>query len=297
MTRGPILLVLTLSLATLTACRREDRDRGRAAAATQLPPLVAHSPMGPLAVAGFGDAVVAIPVGATRAMPVVVAVLGIGDTPEEQCATWREIVGSRAFVLCPRGAKHFVQEELEGEDGGVESTKTSDDDSPEEDRPSTRPDGGRFRQVGFYPVDVATLEREVTAGLSALKARWSTHVSDREVVYAGFSRGAFLGASLAAKHPDRFTRLVLVEGGHSPWEPDAAAVFARRGGKRVLFACGQPKCVEDAESAAARLRGEKTETRIVHGVGEGHGYRKQVKEELRRSFDWVVEGDPTWRKP
>ena len=37
------------------------------------------------------------------------------------------------------------------------------------------------------------------------------------------------------------------------------------------------------------------EVRVVHGVGEGHGYRKQVKEELRRSFDWVTEGDPTWR--
>jgi len=246
---------------------------------------------------GFGDAVVAVPVGATQSTPVIVAVLGIGDTPEEQCATWREIVGSRAFVLCPRGAKHFVQEEPEAEDGGAaeEGSVKADDDAPEEEKPSIGPDGGHVRQVGFYPVDVPTLEREVMAGLAALKARWPTHVVDRDVVYAGFSRGAFLGASLAAKHPERFSRLVLIEGGHTPWSPDTAAAFARGGGKRILFACGQPNCVDDAESAAAALRAQKMEVRVVHGVGEGHGYRKQVKEELRRSFDWVTEGDPTWR--
>lgn len=227
----------------------------------------------------------------------MLAVLGVGDSPEEQCGAWRDIVGSRAFVLCPRGAKHFVQEEPEAEDGSTEGERAStDEDSPEEEKPSARSDGGRIRQVGFWPVDVPTLDREVTAGLAALKARWGAHVSEREVVYAGFSRGAFLGASLAARHPSRFSRLVLVEGGHSPWQPETAAAFARGGGKRVLFACGQPQCVEDSETAAATLHTQKTETRIVHGIGEGHGYRKQVKEELRRSFEWVIDGDPTWRQ-
>jgi predicted esterase len=243
-------------------------------------------------VSGFGDAVVALPVGATKPRPVLVAVLGIGDTPEDQCATWRDIVGVRAFVLCPRGAKHMVQEEL---DAGEPGTADDQEDSPEEDKPSARPDSGRFRQVGFYPVDVATLDREVSAGLSALKARYGAHVSEGNVVYAGFSRGAFLGASLALKRPALLRRLVLIEGGHSPWQAEAATTFARGGGQRVLFLCGQPQCVEDAERAAAALRGSKLDARVVHGEGEGHGYRKQVKEELRRNFDWVIEGDPTWQ--
>jgi hypothetical protein len=308
MTRGPILLLAALSLVTATACKREDRNRGRAAVAPQLPPLVSHSPTASLSVTGFGDAVVALPTGATQETPVVVAVLGIGDSPEEQCATWRELVASRAFVLCPRGAKHFVRDEPEGEDGGTADRDTnnssSDDPPPEEgeeqgkeEKPSGRVDGGRIRQVGFYPVDVPTLEREVIAGLAALKARWGAHVADRAVVYAGFSRAAFLGASLAAKRPDRFSRVVLVEGGHTPWQPDTAAAFARGGGKRVLFVCGQPKCVEDSEPVAAMLRAQKLETRVVHAVGEGHGYRfhNPAKEELRRSIQWVTEGDPTWQ--
>ena len=62
-------------------------------------------------------------------------------------------------------------------------------------------------QMGFYPVDVATLSREVTGALHTLKARYGAYVSERDVVYAGFSRGAFLGASLAAGSADRFSRL------------------------------------------------------------------------------------------
>jgi hypothetical protein len=86
----------------------------------------------------------------------------------------------------------------------------------------------------------------------------------------------------------------LIEGGQSAWHNVRATGFAKGGGKRVLFACGQPSCVEETGEVATMLRGAKIETRIVHGVGEGHGYRKQVKEELRRSFDWVIEGDPMW---
>jgi pimeloyl-ACP methyl ester carboxylesterase len=287
--------ILMLALMLSAACKREDRDeQRRAAVAIELPPLVASSPTAALPVAGFGEAVAIVPVGATRPAPVLVAVLGIGDSPEEQCATWREIVGARAFVLCPRGAKHMVVDEPEVEAGAGEAPAESE--VSEEERPSVRPDGGRLRQVGFYPVDVPTLDREVAAGLAALKARWGAHVSDRDVVYAGFSRGAFLGASFAAKRPERFSRVILIEGGQSPWQPDTAAAFARGGGKRVLFVCGRPSCVEEAEPAAATLREHNLEVRVVHGVGEGHGYRKQVKEELRRSFDWITEGDATWQK-
>jgi predicted esterase len=291
-----IALFTLATLTTLDACTREDRDRRPA---PLLPPLAAATPTTPLPVSGFGDAVLAVPVGATRPTPVVVAVLGIGDNPEDQCAVWREIVGARAFVLCPRGAKHMVQDEPEpdatdNEAGAGTTTSSTGDDSPEEEKPSGKPDSGRVRQAGFYPIDVTTLDREVTAGLAALKARHGAHVADKEIVYAGFSRGAFLGASLASKHPERFTRIVLIEGGQSAWQAETAGAFARGGGKRVLFVCGQPRCVEDSESAASMLRAQKMQVRVVHGAGQGHGYRKQVKEELRRSFDWVTEGDPSW---
>ena len=223
----------------------------------------------------------------------VVAVLGIGDSPDDQCATWRDIVGARAFVLCPRGAPNFVVEAPE--DAGAEREAEGDPPGDEDPRRDASPTGPSRRQVGFFPVDLSSVDREVKASLAALKARYGAYVAEREVLYAGFSRGAFLGASLAARSPERFRRLVLVEGGQTPWNPGAASAFARGGGARVLFACGQPKCVEDAEAAASTLRAAKIEARVVHGAGEGHGYRRQVKEEIRRSLSWIVDGDPAWR--
>jgi predicted esterase len=285
-----IRALAVVAMLQLASCRRSSRETKP----PPLPPLTA-SDSTTLPLSGFGASVVSVPSGATRALPVIVAVLGIGDNPEDQCKAWRDIVGTRAFVLCPRGAPNMVTEEVEDAGAPSEPAEPSDEPSDPPPTPSpSRPDAGRTHQVGFYPVDVASVDREVTVGLAALKARFGAYVADRQVVYAGFSRGAFLGASVAAKHPERFRRVVLIEGGQSAWQASSAAAFARGGAARVLFVCGQPKCVEESEPAAALLRTQRVEARVVHGAGEGHGYKRQVKEELRRSFSWLVEGDPLW---
>jgi pimeloyl-ACP methyl ester carboxylesterase len=120
-------------------------------------------------------------------------------------------------------------------------------------------------------------------------------VAEKEIVYTGFSRGEYLGPQLASKKPDRFKRLVLIEGGHSPWTEETANAFAKGGGKKVLFACGRQSCVDDALDAAGVLARRKIETKTVLGQGEGHNYKKQVKEELKKQIDWVVDGDPAWK--
>ncbi len=286
-------VILLCALTGTAACRREEpRPERPTAAASDLPPLTAPASAYTLPVPGFADAVVAMPAGVTKPAPVVVAVLGIGDTPESQCAAWRDLVGSRAFVLCPRGRPHFVREEPSpvAETDGEETSQTNDETT----EPS--PDSGKLTQVGFYHPDVAALEREVDAALISLRAKVGPYVASGPVVYAGFSRGAFLGASLVAKAPDRYTRAVFIEGGQSAWTNESAAAFAAKGGRRVLFACGRPSCVAESEAAAAILAKQNVETRIVHGEGEGHGYKRQVKDQLRASFDWVTEGDPLWRQ-
>jgi predicted esterase len=258
-----------------------------AATATPLAALEAGAPT--LPVTGFGAAVVSVPAGATKPMPVVVAVLGIGDTAEEQCTAWREVVGARAFVLCPRGSVRMVSDDEE--DAGE-----SDDERhspPREDAGAPIEAGRKMHAAGYWPVNVETLDREVAAGLAALRAKYGVYVSD-SVVYAGFSRGAFLGASLAPKRAGTFRRLVLVEGGQSPWQAESVDAFVKGGGKRVLFVCGQPSCIEESDAAARLLKSRGVDTRVVHGAGEGHGYKKQVKQEIIGSFAWVVDGDPAW---
>lgn len=316
--RGLLFAALGLGVASCNGCKRDPRPNGPAG---NLPPLTSAVAHAALPVAGHLDAVVSIPAGATRAMPVVIAVLGIGDTPEEQCEAWRDVVGVRAFVLCPRGAKHYVLPEEE--DAGVAAAPSiptppvvpthsaapvhpTEGPAPEEPpaEPKLAPPrmalqvkpaapSPEAKQVGFYPVDVASLDKELLAAMAALKAKYGQYVADNWV-YTGFSRGAFLGASIVALHPDKFGRAVLIEGGQSAWTDANAKVFAARGGKRVLFACGQQSCLEESSPAAILLKTNKADTRVVIGQGEGHGYKKQVKEELKKNFDWVIEGDPAW---
>ena len=264
-------------------CRREDEKQTKPTQAP-LPPLTAPLPVTMLPVpGGFADSVVSIPVGVTKAVPVLVAVIGIGDTPEEQCAVWRELVGKRAFVLCPRGLPHWVKP-------GEQDEK--DDETGE--RPEIDPNAKPV-QVGFYQPDVARLEKEVVAAIAALNAKWPQYVSEKDLVYAGFSRGAYLGPQLASKRPDLFKRLVLIEGGHDTWTEDAANAFAKGGGRKVLFACGRQSCVDDALGASATLSKRKVDTRTVLGDGEGHNYTRAVKEELKKQIAWVVDGDPAWK--
>ena len=280
------LLALASLVTTTAACQREEAAPAPPpAAAPMMAPLAAPASTYQLPVAGFGDAVLSVPAGITGPAPVLVAVLGIGDTPESQCATWRDLVGTRAFVLCPRGLPHFVREEADAQ---------APEDPSQVAETEASPDSGKLTQVGFYPSDVATLQREVDAGLASLRAKLGTYVADAPPVYVGFSRGAFLGASLVARA--HYPRAIFIEGGQSAWTDASAAQLAKNGGKRVLFACGRPSCMTESEAASALLAKHGIETRIVYGEGEGHNYKKQVKDQLRASFAWVTDGDPLWRE-
>ena len=63
----------------------------------------------------------------------------------------------------------------------------------------------------------------------------------------------------------------------------------------MLFACGQPSCVAESDPAMQLLARANVTTRIVHGEGEGHGYKGPVKEQIRQALAWVVDGDVSWQ--
>ncbi|MBS2011307.1 MAG: hypothetical protein JST00_00230 [Deltaproteobacteria bacterium] len=292
--RSSLAAGLAALLLLVTSCNeKEERHSAPPATDAGLAPLVAPA-SALMPVPGYANAVLVSPVGATRPMPLVVAVLGIGDTPESQCATWRELVGQRAFIVCPRFTPHFVPVEAPGSAAGPSLLSIfglQGDEAAEAD-----PSKGEVVQSGFRPTDVPQVEREIAAAIAAVKKTFPKHVAPGPALYVGFSRGAFLGASLVAKNPSTFPRAILIEGGQSAWTDATAAAFVKGGGKRVLFACGQPSCVAEAEPASQLLTRAAGATRIVHGEGEGHGYKRQVKDQIRLSLDWVTEGDPAWRQ-
>ncbi len=226
------------------------------------PPLSAAAPIVAFEVEGFGQAVASLPLGARGRRPVVIATHGNYDRPEWQCQVWREIVGDRAFVLCPRGTQ--------------------------------RPDSPSADDIRFTYGSNQSLEREVDAALAALAARFPDHVDAAQPVYTGFSLGAIMGVSIASRRPSTYPRAVLVEGGHDKWTPAAAKAFVEGGGRRVLFVCSQRWCAGDARLAASRLARAGAEVKVVQGPDVGHRYDGPTAETTKKALPWLLEGDGRW---
>ena len=214
-----------------------------------------------LSVAGFRDAVVSVPTGATGPRPVVLALHGNFDRPEWQCEVWRGVTRARAFVVCPRGIP--------------------------------RPDAPRSLDRWTYGKG-SDVRAEVEAALSAVRARFDSYVASGPILYTGFSLGAIHGVGIVASDGQRYPRAVLVEGGHDGWTAARAKAYAAAGGQRVLFACGQRACKADAAQARKHLQREGIETDLVYGGEVGHTYDGPVASEIARVWTWLVADDPRW---
>jgi hypothetical protein len=215
----------------------------------------------PMAVDGFPDAVISMPLGATSRRPIVVATHGMWDFPEGLCDDQRWIFHDRVWVICPRG------------------------------RPM--PD----KTFRYDSAD--SLEREIDADVRALEARYPGYVDDGAMLYTGFSLGAILGVAVITREPARFPRAVLIEGGEDKWTPAVAAKYAKAGGQRVLFACGLRGRVPAAQQAASMLQHAGVGARAVLGklpdTGQFiHWYNGPIAEETRAAEPWLFEGDPRW---
>jgi len=227
------------------------------------PPVEAPDVLVDLPVPGHAPAVVAVPRESGAGRPVLVATHGAGGTPEAHCAFWRELIGGAAFVLCPRGV-------------------TMDVLLPPAERGY------------FYPAHPA-LAREVRAALGALVARFAGRVDVERALYAGFSQGAIMGAIAFSRDPAPFAGAVLIEGGAEEWSVHNARTFRAGGGRRVVFACGHPRCAAAARRSAGYLRREGVESRVVDASGAGHTLDGAVREGVARELPWLLEGDARWR--
>jgi dienelactone hydrolase len=210
-------------------------------------------------VPGYSDASISLPLDSTTKRPVVVATHGNYDRPEWQCEVWREIIGNRAFILCPRGIQ--------------------------------RPDSPSSSDIRFTYENNEVLEKEIAAGLYALRQQYGDYVDDGPILYTGFSLGAIQGVTIAGRNPKQARRLVLVEGGHSAWKPDVVKSFAAEGNARVLFVCSQPDCEKDANWAIARLNKAGVSTRLVKIKNVGHRYDGPVAEATQKALPWILAGD------
>lgn len=227
----------------------------------RLPPLTAPSWRIDLEVEGAPSAVVAVPLGATEPRPIVIALHGGDDRPEWQCGSWRGIVGSRAFVLCPRGRLR-------------EDTRAGD--------------------PRYAPASLDETERGLRAALSALKRRFPRHVAAGPVILAGLGPGAEIAVLIAKQEPAFFARLALLGRGSRHFTPTVANLFGKSGGKRVLFLCSTSECRDDAEPKALLARRAGAEAKVIRPAEIGPWFDQAMVDALRAELGWLTSGDRRW---
>jgi len=208
-----------------------------------------------LEVPGFEPAVVSRPSHPGAGALVVVAAHGAGDSPDGQCEAWREVLGDRGIILCPAGPREAVGSE------------------------------------GRYFPDHFALEKIVFASIDAFRRSFPEATKDAQVVYAGYSQGATMGALMIVSHGDTCPRLALVEGGFDGWTLARARQFEHSGGKRVLFVCGTGHCRKHAEASAATLRRAGVAARAVSDLSGSHTYGGAVARALKDSVDWLLSNE------
>ncbi len=267
------LLALALTACgRVSSCRKADAkvpdaaapltvaDAGVSAAPVgTLEPLLSWQGVDSFPVPEWGDVVVWPPAGATSPRPIVLGCHGNAETPEAFCESMHGIVGSRAFLVCPRGTR-----------------------PPERNYPN------------YWFASPQALAIEVDADLAVLDKHYPGYVDKTAVLYIGFSRGAYASVGILATEPARYPRAILIEGGQDAWTPDRINIFGATGGKRILFVCGQEDCLSTSSSVAVKLDKVGVQTRTVYTEGAGHVYTGAVMDTIRRGFEWVIEDDARW---
>jgi predicted esterase len=216
--------------------------------------LSTESELVPLAVPGFLEAVVALPIDG-QPRPLLVATHGAGGDPAWTCREWARRVAAAQVVLCPRGRAISVREDY-----------------------------------GFYYPDHRALTAEVLAAVAALRAAHAARLADGPALYTAYSQGASMGSLGLVEHAAEFPRLILTEGGFKEWSPKSARRFAQNGGKRVLFVCGGRGCQAEAEKSARILHKAGVETRVEYVPNGGHTDGGAVGKRLDQVFGWALEG-------
>lgn len=271
-----LLGVLAAAIALVSiGCKRQPANRTRSSPsagagrtparkrAVHLSPLRAPRGDEDLPLKGFHPAVVIAPLGATDSRPVLVALHAEGADPVATCEAWHRI-SDYGFVLCPRGVA---------------------------DKTSTR---GAPRYTFGSAHDTVL---ELRAALSALRRHFGDYVAPGPVVLAGVSLGALRAVWILREEPAYFARVVLVQTARDPWSSGIATIFARRGGKRVLFVCAASACQQRVRNDVVLTRRSGAQARSSELVVGDASLDDRLKGALAPDFRWLVADDPAWKPP
>jgi predicted esterase len=126
----------------------------------------------------------------------------------------------------------------------------------------------------------SALRARIDATLAEAGTRWNIDVS--RPLLAGFSTGAWYAGRLAAKSPDRFARVVLLESLGLPMSGARGL-----GGMQVLLACGSETCSAAARIASGELARAGADVR-VENTTIGHSYGRPLQLRVRDQMGWLA---------
>ncbi len=212
-----------------------------------------------LAIQGFGPAVVEVPVGAREPRPVVVALHGHSVRPEHACERWRHASRGHAFVLCPHGLPAVAKP----------------------DQPVT---------LGSEDYTL----REIDAGLEALRERFGEHISPGDIVYAGYSLGAKLGANIVRRRPETFRRVAFGEGAYAELTRPMLQGYVESGTQRLLLICSSKACEITFGRVLRTCEQVGLACRVAPSGENPHMFDGKVVEASREAWGWLVEGSGAW---
>lgn len=144
-------------------------------------------------------------------LPLLAVAHGAGGTPRWHCDFWSQQLANRAFVLCLRGK--------------------------------------RMGPGAYYYPNHHQLRQLLSAGLNAVRRRYSLRVRENDNVFVGYSQGATMGALVAKFFAKQLTHLLLLEGGFQYWNVAEAQRFRAEGGRSVCFICGTHACAAGSRKA------------------------------------------------
>lgn len=221
-----------------------------------LPPLATSSWLIDMPNREFGDAKVAVPLGAVRPRPLLIALRGETDRPEWQCGSYRGITRGRSFILCPSGSAR----------GAGERTHSTTDDTA----------------------------RALRSDIASLKAKFGAHLARGSVVLAALGPSVEHALAIALEEPSFFSRLVLVNGSLDRLDAAFATRYGQNAGERVLVVCSRGGCGPDADLKVRALRPAGVDARLVRPE-RGEGLDAEIARAIGEQWPWLVGSDARFR--
>jgi len=136
------------------------------------------------------------------------------------------------------------------------------------------------------------LKTAIARALGAADAMYAGYVAPPPRVYAGFSRGAILGASIVEEAPATYPYAIFLEGFGDVAAPRFARAFHDGGGRRILFGCSRAGCEAPRRPLVAALDGGGIDARIAYAGNVGHTVDAAVIASVQRELVWLLADDP-----